>query len=101
MAFRQEDCGSRTGAPAFIGGGTPGRRIHGLSDRTDSERKIGTGFPRWQAQSMRLAVGVDTADPVFVAVIVHFQVVGHLSAAPAITHHKCVCRMMKLEELHG
>jgi ribosomal protein S19 len=49
---------------------------------------------------MRLAVGVHSADSVFVTVIVHFQVVGHLFAAFAITQHGHVWRMVKLEKLH-
>ena len=44
---------------------------------------------------MRLAVGVRIADPVFVTVVVHFQVVGHLLAALAITQHGHVWRMVK------
>jgi ribosomal protein S19 len=50
---------------------------------------------------MRLAVGVRSAEPVFVTVIVHFQVVGHLLAAFAVTQHGRVERMVKLEELHA
>jgi hypothetical protein len=50
---------------------------------------------------MGLAVGVPSADPVFVTVIIHFQVVGHLSTALAITQHGHVWRMLKLEELHA
>ncbi len=49
---------------------------------------------------MRLAVGVRSADPVLVIVIIHFQVVGHLFAAFAVTQHGRVERMLKLEELH-
>jgi len=49
---------------------------------------------------MRLAVGVRSADPVLLTVIVHFQVVGHLFAAFAITQHGHVWRMVKLEKLH-
>jgi len=49
---------------------------------------------------MRLAVGVRSADPVFVTVIVHFQVVGHLFTAFTITQHGHVWRMVKLEKLH-
>jgi hypothetical protein len=50
---------------------------------------------------MSLAVGVRSADPVFLTVIVHFQVVRHLFTAPAITQHGHVWRMVKLEELHA
>ena len=50
---------------------------------------------------MRLAVGVRSADPVFLTVIVHFQVVGHLFAAFAITQHGHIWRMVKLEEFHA
>jgi hypothetical protein len=49
---------------------------------------------------MRLAVGVRSADPVFVTVIVHFQVVGHLFTVFAITEHGRVWRMVKLEKFH-
>jgi len=50
---------------------------------------------------MRLAVGMHGAQPVFVTVIVHFQIVGHLLAGFAVTQHRHVWRMVKLEELHG
>jgi hypothetical protein len=50
---------------------------------------------------MRLAVGVHSADSVFVTVVVHFQVVGHLLAALAITQHGHVWRMVKLEKFHA
>jgi ribosomal protein S19 len=49
---------------------------------------------------MGLAVGVRSADPVFVTVFVHFQVVGHLFTVFAITQHGHVWRMVKLEKLH-
>jgi hypothetical protein len=47
---------------------------------------------------MRLAVGVRGADPVFVTVVVHFQVVCHLFTAFAITEHSHFWRMVKLEK---
>jgi hypothetical protein len=50
---------------------------------------------------MRLAVSVGSADPVFVTVIVHFQVVGHLLASLPITQHGHVQRTVKVEELHA
>ena len=50
---------------------------------------------------MRLAVGVRSADPVFLTVIVHFQVVGHLFTAFAITQHGHVWRMVKMKELRA
>ena len=49
---------------------------------------------------MRLAVRVHGADSVLATVIVHFQVVGHLLAAFAITQHDHVERMIKLEKVH-
>jgi hypothetical protein len=49
---------------------------------------------------MRLAVGVRSADPVFLTVLVHFQVVRHLFTALAITQHSHVRRMVKLETFH-
>jgi hypothetical protein len=73
---------------------------NGSSGRTASERKIRTWFPR-QPRSMRLAVGVRSADSVFVTVVVHFQVVGHLFTAYAITQHGHVWRMVKLEKFHA
>jgi hypothetical protein len=48
---------------------------------------------------MRLAVGVRSAESVFVTVIVHFQVVGHLFTAFAITKHGHVWRMVKLGKI--
>ena len=60
-----------------------------------------TWFPRRQPRSVRLAVHVPSADSVFVTVIVHFQVVGHLLAAFAVTQHGRVQRMLKLEEFHA
>src|ERR1035441_4133349 len=51
-----------------------------------SKRKIRTWFPRWQPRSVRLAVRAHSADSVFVTVV-HFQVVGHLRAAFAVTQH--------------
>jgi hypothetical protein len=60
---------------------------NGSSGRSASERKIRTRLPCRQPRSMRLAVGVRSADPVFLTVIVHFQVVGHLFTALAITQH--------------
>ena len=72
---------------------------NGSNGGSASERKIRTWFPRRQPRSMRLAVGVRSADPVFVTVIVHFQVVGHLFTAFAITQHGHVWRMVKLEKL--
>jgi len=65
------------------------------------KRKIRTWLPRRQPRDMRLAVGVHGADPVFVTVIVHFQVVRHLLAACAVTQHGHVWRMVQLEELHA
>jgi hypothetical protein len=50
---------------------------------------------------MRLAVGMRSADPVFVTVVVHFQVVGHSFTAFAITQHRHVWRMVKLEKFHA
>ncbi len=50
---------------------------------------------------MRLAVGVRSADPVFLTVVVHFQVVGHLFTAFAIAQHGHVWRMVKLKEFHA
>jgi ribosomal protein S19 len=50
---------------------------------------------------MRLAVRVHSADPVFLTVVVHFQVVGHLLAAFAVTQHGRVQRMVKLEKFHA
>jgi ribosomal protein S19 len=50
---------------------------------------------------MRLAVGVRSADPVFVTVVVHFQIVGHLFTAFAITQHGHVWRMVKVEKFHA
>jgi len=50
---------------------------------------------------MRLAVRVRSADPVFLTVIVHFQVVSHLLAALAVTQHGRVQRMLKLEKFHA
>ncbi|MGA7926981.1 MAG: hypothetical protein WCA20_13450 [Candidatus Sulfotelmatobacter sp.] len=50
---------------------------------------------------MRLAVGVRSADSVFVTVVVDFQVVGHSLTAFAITQHRHVWRMVKLEKLHA
>ena len=50
---------------------------------------------------MRLAVGVRSAGPVFLTVIVHFQVVGHLFTALAITQHSHVWGMVKLEKFHA
>jgi len=47
--------------------------------------RSGLGFRGWQPRRMRLAVGVRSAEPIFVTVIVHFQVVGHLLAAFAVT----------------
>src|SRR5580700_4405902 len=55
------------------------------SGRSVSERNIGIWFPRSQYRNMRLAVGVRSADPMFVTVVVHFQVVGHLLTAHAVT----------------
>jgi len=50
---------------------------------------------------MRLAVGVRSAHPVFLTVIVHFQVVGHLFTASAIAQHGHIERMVKLEKFHA
>jgi ribosomal protein S19 len=50
---------------------------------------------------MCLTVGVQSADSVFVTVIVHFQVVGHSLTAFAITQHGHVWRMVKLEKFHA
>jgi hypothetical protein len=50
---------------------------------------------------MRLAVGMRSADSAFVTVVVHFQVVGHLFTAFAITQHGHVWRMVKLEIIHA
>ena len=50
---------------------------------------------------MRLAVGMRSAESVFVTVIVHFQVVGHLLASLLITQHGHVQRMVKLEKFHA
>jgi ribosomal protein S19 len=43
---------------------------------------------------------VRSAGPVFVTVIIHFQVVGHLFTAFAIAQHSHTGRMMKLEKFH-
>jgi len=50
---------------------------------------------------MCLAVGVRSANSVFVTVIVHFQVVGHLFTAFVITQHRYVRWVMKLKEFHA
>jgi hypothetical protein len=50
---------------------------------------------------MRLAVGVRCADPVFVTVVVHLQVVGHSLTAFAITQYGYFWRMVKLEKFHA
>jgi len=50
---------------------------------------------------MRLAVRVESAGPAFLTVVVHFQVVGYLLAALAVTQHGRVQRMLKVEELHA
>jgi hypothetical protein len=50
---------------------------------------------------MRLAVRVHSADPVFLTVIIHLQVVRHLVTAFAVAQHGRVERMLKLEELHA
>ena len=49
---------------------------------------------------MSLAVRVHSADSVVVTVFVHFQVVGHLLAAFAVTQHGRVKRIVKLETFH-
>ena len=58
-------------------------------------------LPCWQPRSVSLAGRVHSANPVFVTVLVHFQVVSHLLAADAVTQHGRVFRVMKLEELHA
>jgi hypothetical protein len=50
---------------------------------------------------MRLAVGVRSAAAIFLTVLVHFEVVGHLFTASAIAQHSHVWRMVKLEKFHG
>jgi ribosomal protein S19 len=50
---------------------------------------------------MRLAVGVRTANSVFVTVVVHFQVIGHSLTAFAITQLGHFWRMVKLEKFHA
>ena len=88
-------------ASAFylLAGGTGA--AHGPSGRSASERKIRTWFPRRQPRGMRLAVRVESAGPAFLTVVVHFQVVGYLLAALAVTQHGRVQRMLKVEELHA
>ncbi len=83
--------------PSLISVGT----ANSSSGRSASERKIRTWFPRRQPRSMRFAVGVRGADPVFVTVVVHFQVVCHLFTAFAITQHGHFWRMVKLEKFHA
>jgi hypothetical protein len=61
----------------------PGHR-HGSSGRSASERKIRTWFPRRQPRSMRLAVGVRSADPVFVTVIGRNGALSFVSATRAL-----------------
>src|SRR5712692_965668 len=68
---------------------------------TASEQKIRIWLPRRQPRSMCLAVGVRSANSVFVTVIVHFQVVGHLFTAFVITQHRYVRWVMKLKEFHA
>ena len=50
---------------------------------------------------MGLALGVPSADPVFVTVVVHFQVVGNPLAGFVITQNGHVFGMMQVEELHA
>ena len=63
--------------------------------------RSGLGFRVGKREVCVLLVRVHSAEPVFVTVIVHFQVVRHLFTAFAITQHGYVWRMVKLEKFHA
>src|ERR1019366_1057950 len=103
-----EGFSNESGALSFVCSCQPslqlaGRRgaPYGPSSGSASKWKIRTWFPRWQDRRISLAVGVRSAEPIFVTAIIHFQVVGHLLAAFAVTQHGRVQRMVKLERFHA
>ena len=63
--------------------------------------RSGLGFRVGSRKACVLLSVCEASDPVFVTVVVHFQVVGHLLAALAITQHSHVWRMVKLEKFHA
>jgi hypothetical protein len=73
----------------------------GSSSRGAAKRQIRTWFPHRQPQNVCLAVSVGSADPVFLTVVIHFQVVGYLFEPVAITQHSHVARMVKFEKFYA